>query len=230
MRRIELRNLVIHCIIGGLERERRKLQRVVVSASVQLRSNKAALSGNLRDTIDYAQLAEEFGFILKSAHFYLLESAVDTLARHIAILYSQQVAKVEVSISKPDVLANVTPRATIELSSDTVDPKRAESVFGYVDTVQETRQCGVYILNITPKSSIAPHYHVDTEEHEMIVTDGLHLQGQLISAGTSVSWPFYFPHRYDNHSDEVQKIICIDKPIFQRGDEVLTNCSNLRMP
>lgn len=230
MRQIELRNLVIHCIIGGLEHERRKPQRVVVSASVQLCSDSAALSGNLGDTVDYAQLAQELAFILQSAHFYLLESAVDALAKHVSLLYSQHVAKVEVSISKPDVLANVTPRATIELSSDAVDPKRANTAFGYVDTVQETKHCGVYILNIIPKNSIATHYHVYTKEHEMILTDALHLQGRLVNAGTSVSWPFYFPHRYDNHSDQVQKILCIDKPTFQLEDEVPTDCDELHMP
>ena len=230
MHRIKLQNLVIHCIIGRLAHERCNLQKVVVAADVQLGSNKAAKSGNLRDTIDYARLAEEIAFILKSTRFYLLESAVDTLARYICTLYSHYAVKAEVSISKPDVLANAVPQATIELASDEVDPQRTASDFGYVDTVQETKQCGVYILGITPQNSITTHYHVKTREHEMILTNELHLQGQPISIGTSISWPPYFPHRYDNWSDKTQKILCIDEPAFQKEDEVVTNCHDLRMP
>ncbi|MDE3269732.1 MAG: dihydroneopterin aldolase [Pseudomonadota bacterium] len=230
MRKIELQNLIIRCIIGVLAHERHTLQRVEVSVTIHLRSDKAARSGSMRDAVDYAKLAEELRFILQAAQFYLLETAVDTLAKYIITVYAQHTSEVEISISKPDILANTKPRATVALTCDEVDTKRKDSTFGYVDTVHVTEPCGMYILNITPQNSIPTHYHVYTEEHEMVLTSGLHLQRQAVNAGTIVRWPRYFPHRYDNYSDTVQKVLCIDKPAFQQQDVVSTDCEELRLP
>ena len=59
------------------------------------------------------------------------------------------------------------------------------------------------------------------EEHELVLSDGLLLQGSPVKAGTAHAWPKDFPHVYDNPTEQVRSILCIDRPKFIPEDEVL---------
>ena len=72
-----------------------------------------------------------------------------------------------------------------------------------------------------PGAAIPTHVHRRMEESEMILTEGLLLQGQPATLGSARTWPLGFPHRYDNPGDEEQVILCVDRPAFIPSDEIL---------
>ena len=93
--------------------------------------------------------------------------------------------------------------------------------FGQVDCLLVNESFGVYRLRIASGFRIPPHYHNIMEEKEIILTDGLSLDGNKVASGTVKVWPRKVTHGYENNTTEEQSILCIDKPAFDASDEVL---------
>lgn len=93
--------------------------------------------------------------------------------------------------------------------------------FGYADSLLLTKTFGVYRLRISPGLEIPKHMHKVMEEKEIMLTDGIHLDGKLLPAGHIQVWPHKTPHRYENKTKEEQSILCIDQPPFDASDEIL---------
>jgi hypothetical protein len=93
------------------------------------------------------------------------------------------------------------------------------SNFGRVYIVYEDREFGIYRLVIAPGKSIAPHHHQLMDEVELVLTDGLLLQGRPVPSGLALQWPRNFPHAYHNPTCEEQVVLCIDHPPFIPADE-----------
>lgn len=95
------------------------------------------------------------------------------------------------------------------------------SDFGMVDIVYEGLQVGLYRLYILPQKSIPAHYHQQMLESELILSDGLLLQGQPVPSGLVLNWPKGYIHSYTNVSPSTQVVLCIDCPAFIRNDEIV---------
>ena len=95
-----------------------------------------------------------------------------------------------------------------------------EKSFGEVDVIHATKGCGIYRLRVAPKRSIPTHEHRVMEERELILGDGLLLQGRRVEPGTAFSWPKGLAHRYENPTDTEQTILCVDRPAFLVEDEI----------
>jgi dihydroneopterin aldolase len=97
-----------------------------------------------------------------------------------------------------------------------VEPKP----WGSVDVVHETRDAGIYRLNIAPHAGIPLHVHRVMMESEMVLTEGLLRQGAAAPPGSVRRWAHETPHRYDNPTDRWQAILCVDAPRFLADDEI----------
>jgi uncharacterized cupin superfamily protein len=75
-------------------------------------------------------------------------------------------------------------------------------------------------LNVEPGGTIARHVHQQMDEAEMVLTDGLHVQGRPVAPLSVHRWPHGAPHAYENPSERVQSVLCIDSPPFVEADEV----------
>lgn len=93
--------------------------------------------------------------------------------------------------------------------------------FGLVDVLFANTQFGAYRLRVNPGHKIAPHIHHVMEEKEIILSEGLLLNGQPISIGTINKWGLNVRHEYENKTEKEQSILCIDEPPFDINDEVL---------
>lgn len=96
-----------------------------------------------------------------------------------------------------------------------------QQAFGTVDIAIEEKDYGIYILNIFPSRSIPPHVHNVMSEHELVMTEGLTLQGKPVKAGTARSWPAGFVHTYHNPRMTIGRLLCIDQPKFIPDDEII---------
>ena len=115
--RIQLSHLRLHLIIGILPAERLIPQPVDVGIEVDLDLGKAAVSGNLTQSIDYGDLLKQVSFILHAGHFYLLETAALALVHFLLTPLNKdaQVSHARVSLSKREAprVSPAIPKVTI---------------------------------------------------------------------------------------------------------------------
>lgn len=98
--RIEVLGLQAFGYHGVLPAERREGQRFVVDVFVERDLTAATASDDVRDTTDYATLAQRVAEAVRGTQFALLEA----LAAHLAdlVLTAGDVGAVEVRVAKPD--------------------------------------------------------------------------------------------------------------------------------
>lgn len=225
---IEIRGLSVSCVVGVYPHERDVPQRVLVDVSMETSIEDAAIHERLRETVDYAAIAAQITFVLESCRFRLVETAVHALAKLLLADPAPGESRaplhaLRISLTKPDALGRgAVPTLTIERDAAWAratiarEPKK----WGTVDVVHETRDAGIYRLNVAPGAGIPLHVHRVMRESEMVLGDGLFCQARRAPAGSVFRWPHGAPHRYDNPTDRWQTILCVDAPRFSPDDEI----------
>jgi 7,8-dihydroneopterin aldolase/epimerase/oxygenase len=101
---IFLRELKVVTLIGIYEWEKRVPQTLQLDLEIALPNSRACQSDDIRDALDYAQVAAHIQSVLSDGHFSLLE----TLAEHIAqiILRDFNAPWVKVSVAKLQAIRN----------------------------------------------------------------------------------------------------------------------------
>jgi len=226
---IKLSELKVDCVVGLYPSERKMKQPIVLEVELFFDTRPAARGGGLGCSVDYARLSGELRFLLERCRFYLLEEAVEAMAAYILTEPREDspracVERVRIELKKPMALGDyAVPSVCIERTRDEYEFRQETQVFGTVDVVFEAPRYGIYLLNIGPGSTIPLHIHKEMEEHELVMGEGLLLQGKPIQAGYAHAWPKEFPHLYQNPTDGIRSILCIDRPSFNPEDEILVD-------
>lgn len=224
--RLSLRGMRFDCIVGLFDFERNTPQPVELDVTLHLDTRDAARLGRLSHTVDYARLLGELRFVLVASRFRLLESAAEAVAAWLlappsADVPRPQVEEVDVRLSKLVALSGAAvPTLDIHRARGDFQVKTEEKHFGHVDVIFETKECGVYRERVRPHTVLPTHLHNHLDESELVLGDGLLLQGEQAIAGVAHTWPKGFPHRYENVTDVEQSFLCIDRPAFIPTDEV----------
>jgi dihydroneopterin aldolase len=216
----------VDCIVGVHPHERDVLQPLCIDADLALDTEPAAVSERIGQTVDYDFASSQIVFLLKSCRFGLLETAAHALARHLLAAPAEgerraRLASVRLRLSKPAALrAGTVASVEIERHAEWASLPREIKPFGTVDVVFETKEAGIYRLNIAPGRQIPMHVHRHMQEAEMVLGEGLWCQGKPVPAGAVFRWPADAPHTYQNPTDRYQTILCVDRPAFVESDEV----------
>lgn len=96
--KIQIENLEFNCIIGILDFERIKEQKVNINVSFKYKY----IDEN--SFIDYSEVVSEIQSIMCEQKFELLEDAILYIKRHLKSNY--KIKKLKIKISKPDILPN----------------------------------------------------------------------------------------------------------------------------
>ena len=226
---IRLEGLTTDCVVGLYPSERTKQQQVIVNVELLFDTRAAGRGGGLSCSVDYARLSGELRFLLERCRFYMLEEAAEAMAAYILTSPRKdapraQVEGVRIEIKKPAALEDyAVPSVCISRERSEYTFERENQSFGTVDVVFETSRYGIYLLNIEAGGTIPLHIHRVMEEHELVLSDGLFLQGYPVKAGLAHAWPKEFAHVYHNPTDEVRSVLCIDRPKFIPEDEVVVS-------
>jgi dihydroneopterin aldolase/D-erythro-7,8-dihydroneopterin triphosphate epimerase len=102
MDRILIKDLMLRCILGLSEEERREKQDVLINLILWTDLKVAAATDRIEDTVDYAALKKRIITLIEGSQYHLAE----TLADRIAILCLEQsaVQQVQVTLEKPTAL------------------------------------------------------------------------------------------------------------------------------
>ena len=96
--KVSIKNLTFDCIIGILDFERQKEQKVIVNISFKYKFE------NSGEFIDYSKVAKSVEKILKREKFELLEDAIIFLEKYLNTKH--KIKKLKIEISKPNILTN----------------------------------------------------------------------------------------------------------------------------
>ncbi len=102
MDRILISDLLVRCIIGVNEDERREKQDVVINLAISADLGKAGKSDRFEDAVDYRALKKQIVAVSESSRFYLVEALAEAVAA--ICLAHPEVAEVQVRVEKPSAL------------------------------------------------------------------------------------------------------------------------------
>lgn len=223
---ITLESLQVQCIVGIHPHERIAPQPLEVQVKLYLHRRPGQFGERLEESVDYGYVLGDVAFLLENAQFKLLETAAEAICG--MVLGPQapdrpaaRPAAMEVLIRKPLALGGLAiPSVCITRRPEELAVGLERNGFGEVDILHESEDCGVYRLRIAPRSGIPKHYHEQMGEAELVMSDGLLLQGNPVWAGLGHVWPKGFVHAYDNPTDVERSILCINRPAFIPSDEI----------
>jgi dihydroneopterin aldolase len=216
----------VNCVVGVYPHERHIAQPLGLDVELCLDTELAARSERLRHSVNYAALGQQLCFLLETGRFHMLETAAHALCRYLLAPPARgerraQIARVRLTLHKPTALGGRgVPSLTVERDASWVELAHEEKPFGTVDVIFETRDVGIYRLNIAPQRGIALHVHRVMDESEMVLSSGLLCQGKAAPAGTVHRWPLGAAHCYHNPTQRYQTVLCVDAPRFLEVDEI----------
>ncbi len=224
---ISLHGLRLDCVVGVYPHERDRPQPLIVDVDLSLDTEEAGRNERLGATVNYAAVAAQLAFVLENGRFRLLETAAYALCRLLLAPPAPgerraAIAEATLRLTKPGALGGrAVPALTVTRAQEWAVLAQEEKPFGTVDVICETRDVGIYRLNVAPGQGIPLHVHRRMREVEMVLGSGLLCQGRKVAPGTVFRWPHGAAHRYDNPTERVQTILCIDAPRFAPEDEIV---------
>jgi FolB domain-containing protein len=102
MDRILIKDLMLRCILGLSEEERREKQDVLINLILWTDLKAAAASDRIEDTVDYAALKKRIITLIEGSQYHLAETLADRIA--ILCLEHSAVQQVQVTLEKPTAL------------------------------------------------------------------------------------------------------------------------------
>lgn len=102
MDRIFIKNLLLRCIIGVNEEERRDKQDVIINISLYGDFKKACSTDNFENAVDYRDITKKVIGLVEKSSFFLVEALAQKIAD--ICLEFPLVEEVEVRVEKPGAL------------------------------------------------------------------------------------------------------------------------------
>lgn len=102
MDRIRICDLLVRCILGINESERREKQDVLINLTIYTDMRKAGKSDRIEDSVDYRALKKRVLAMVETSQYFLEEALADAVAE--LCLGEPRVLQVEVRVEKPNAL------------------------------------------------------------------------------------------------------------------------------
>ncbi|GJQ60147.1 MAG: dihydroneopterin aldolase [Candidatus Scalindua sp. AMX11] len=100
--KIHIRNLLVRCIIGIHDEERRDKQDVIINIKLHVNLRKAGKTDSLEDSVDYVKIKKDILALIEKSSFYLIEKLAEEIAQ--ICLDDPKVHNVKVTVDKPGAL------------------------------------------------------------------------------------------------------------------------------
>lgn len=102
MDRIRISDLLVRCILGINEDERREKQDVVINLIIHADLYQAGMSDNMKDTVDYRAIKKRILAMVERSQYFLVEALAESIAE--LCLGYEGVRQVDVCVEKPHAL------------------------------------------------------------------------------------------------------------------------------
>ncbi len=102
MDRILIKDLLVRCVIGVHDEERRDKQDVLINLSLSVDLRKAGTSDRLEDSVDYRALNKQILSMVEHSQFHLVEALAQAVAD--ICLGNPSIKEASVRVEKPGAL------------------------------------------------------------------------------------------------------------------------------
>lgn len=99
---IEIRDLLLRCILGINESERKNKQDVLINVTMWADTRPAARTDRIDDAVNYRTVTKQIIEHVEASEYYLVERLVEQIAR--ICVRDPRVERVRVSVEKPGAL------------------------------------------------------------------------------------------------------------------------------
>lgn len=100
--KIFIKDLLVRCIIGVNDFERREKQDVIINVEIWTDLAGAAEADNIKEVVDYKEMNKNIIKMVEDSQFFLVEALAENVAQ--TCLQNKKVRKVRVSVEKPGAL------------------------------------------------------------------------------------------------------------------------------
>jgi FolB domain-containing protein len=100
--KILIKNLLLRCIIGVNEFERREKQDVVINVTIWCDLTEATETDDVARTVDYKEVNKGITKLVENSEFFLVETLAVKIAQF--CLKDERIKKVKVAVEKPGAL------------------------------------------------------------------------------------------------------------------------------
>jgi D-erythro-7,8-dihydroneopterin triphosphate epimerase len=100
---IYIRDILLRCIIGVYEEERREKQDVVINIKLSADLSEAGRTDDLSKTVDYKAVKQSIVKLVEGSAFLLVETLAERIAQ-VCLDASECIEAVEVLVEKPGAL------------------------------------------------------------------------------------------------------------------------------
>ena len=227
--RLSLLGLRVDCIVGVGPTERNTPQPLGLDLTLHFDSRTAAKESRLQDTVDYTRIWGEIRFLLQASRFLLLESAAAAIAHYLLAPATADwphatIEEVSVRLSKPLALAGAgLPALDIVRNKKDVAILCEPQSFGFKDTIFETRETSICRWRILPGQVANVPARLGFVESELVIGEGLRLQGERVTPGFARRWRQGQVHGYENPTASELSLLYIARQPFVSEDETSLN-------
>lgn len=116
--RIHIRDLLLRCVIGVSDEERREKQDIRLNITLHADLRIAGKTDKLEDTVDYAIIKKKILALVEQSNFRLVETLADRIAD--VCLEDPRVHRAVVSVAKPGAL-RFAREVEVEVERDRLD-------------------------------------------------------------------------------------------------------------
>jgi FolB domain-containing protein len=100
--KILIKDLLLRCIIGINESERKEKQDVIINLVLWTDLAKGAETDDIRQTVDYKEITKEIIRLVDKSEYFLVETLAENIAQ--TCLQHKQIERVNVTVEKPGAL------------------------------------------------------------------------------------------------------------------------------
>jgi len=100
--KIYIKDMLVRCVIGIFEDERREKQDVVINVVLHADLREAGRTDDITRSVDYKAIKKRILKLVESSKFYLVEALAEAVAA--LCLEDERVAGVDVLVEKPGAL------------------------------------------------------------------------------------------------------------------------------
>ncbi|MFQ3549124.1 MAG: dihydroneopterin aldolase [Armatimonadota bacterium] len=102
MDKIHIKDILLRCIIGIYEEERKEKQDVLINITLHTDTSKAGKTDDFQYALDYKAVKKKVLALVEGSQFFLVEALAENIAE--ACLEFDNVNQVDVSVEKPGAL------------------------------------------------------------------------------------------------------------------------------
>jgi D-erythro-7,8-dihydroneopterin triphosphate epimerase len=100
--KIYIKDMLVRCVIGVFEDERREKQDVVINVVMHADLSEAGRTDDIKDSVDYKAIKKRILKLVEGSKFFLVEALAEAVAA--LCLEDGRVARVDVLVEKPGAL------------------------------------------------------------------------------------------------------------------------------